>query len=272
MRKGTDINIDTKPNLLAGRTAESGMLLPSEADRERAQRALVERARSGDHEAFGELVRMHRAQALGWAHALAQDTYLAEDIVQDALIRAFLHLGSLMDSGRFLPWLHRIVRNQAYTRLRRGGPYAKEQPMTSLPRSAGRAKEQADSDPHPADWGDIDRILFHLSRHAADEAQRRGDPTEALLRQEMLRGLHELLHCLSARERSVFEAHFFGELPPEEIASLLGTSKANVYNLLSRSRAKVQKERIRVSLCLYVQRRAALGLPKRRILAPPPDY
>jgi RNA polymerase sigma factor (sigma-70 family) len=85
--------------------------------------ALVEQARHGDQEAFGELVRRHRAKAFGWAASITRDDFTAEDIVQDALIRAFLHLSKLLDSTRFVPWLQRIVYNQAYTKLRRGGPY-----------------------------------------------------------------------------------------------------------------------------------------------------
>ena len=51
----------------------------------------------GNREAFGELVRRHRGKALGWATTLSRDITLAEDIVQDALIRAFLHVGELAD-------------------------------------------------------------------------------------------------------------------------------------------------------------------------------
>ena len=86
----------------------------------------------------------------------------------------------------------------------------------------------------------------------------------------MLGGLRELLHILTKRERAIFEAHFFGELPPAEIAKLFDTSTANIYNSLSRSRAKVRKERIRVSIGLYVRKREEQGLPRRRVLAPPP--
>lgn len=93
----------------------------SQAEEQQEQdEILVERAKAGDQEAFGELVRRHRAKVYGYARSYTQEAFLAEDIVQDALIRAFLHLGTLVDSRRFLPWLHRIVRNQAYTRLKKG--------------------------------------------------------------------------------------------------------------------------------------------------------
>ncbi len=79
---------------------------------------LVQLAQSGVREAFGELVRRHRSQVYGYARSITHESCMAEDIVQEALIRAFLHLGKLVDIERFLPWVHRIVRNQAFTKLK----------------------------------------------------------------------------------------------------------------------------------------------------------
>src|SRR4051794_17419442 len=93
---------------------------------------LVIRARSGDMDAFAELMRRHRAQAVGWVNSMINDQHMSEDVVQEAMSKAFLHMGSLMDSRRFTPWLYRIVRNQAYLKLRRGGPFAKERPFASF--------------------------------------------------------------------------------------------------------------------------------------------
>jgi RNA polymerase sigma factor (sigma-70 family) len=235
---------------------DNAVLPPQILGRENIERELVDRARSGDNEAFGELVRIHRAQALGLAGKLTQDLHLAEDIVQEALIRAFLHLGTLTDAGRFMPWLHRIVRNQAYMKLRRGGPFGKERPFSSFEQKA-------------VDWSDIDNILFRLTDHATEEARNRYDPEASLVRKEMLQSMHLLISCLKKRERAVFEARFFGELPPAEIAELFNTTTANVYNSLSRSRTKLQKERIRILIQGYVEKRVELGLPKRKILAIP---
>jgi RNA polymerase sigma factor (sigma-70 family) len=239
------------------------------ANRKEADRELVERARNGDQEAFSELVRTHRAQAYGWANTITRDAYLAEDIVQDALIRAFLHLGTLADTRRFLPWLQTIVRNQAYMKLRRGGPFAKEQPFAGFNSQSGYSDAGYNGDQDCMDWEDIDRILFRMSRSAKEEVEQSSDPAKGILRKELMDQLRSLLHCLSRRERQIFEAHFFRELPPEEIAMLFDTTKANVYNLLSRSRTKVQKERIRVTIRMYVQQRAELGQKRVNILQSP---
>jgi RNA polymerase sigma factor (sigma-70 family) len=251
--------------------AEGRVMQDSPDHRARRERELVELARGGDRAAFSELVRLHRAQALGWATSIARDTYMAEDIVQEALIRAFLHLGKLVDTDRFLPWLQRIIRNQAYMKLRRGGPFGKETPFAGIVRShgGGPAAEPSAGNEADTDWTDLDRILFRMSKLNASGDRRDSDPARRLLRKELLDSLHALLHGLTKRERQIFEAHFFGELPPEEIAALFGMTRANVYNLLSRSRAKVQKERIRVAISGYVRTRAELGKPAVNILRPP---
>lgn len=232
---------------------------------------LVERARSGDKEAFSELVRQHYSKALGWANAIVSNNYIAEDIVQDALIRAFLHLGTLVDAGHFVPWLQRIVRNQAYMKVRRGGIYGKEQPFSNL-KPSGMCNSMSNFERFGSniDWSNIDQILYYLSQSATDDSQHYSDPAASILRAEMLQCLRDMLYCLGRRERAIFEAYFFNELSPTEIAELFQTSTANVYNCLSRARVKVSRERIRISLNSYVLKRAELGLPKRTILSSPP--
>ncbi|REE80132.1 RNA polymerase sigma factor (sigma-70 family) [Paenibacillus taihuensis] len=214
-------------------------------------RELVERAQLGDTEAFGELIAAHRDKARQWAERMTQDPHMADDIVQDALIRAFLHLGSLTDSTRFLPWLHKIIRNQAAMRLRRGGPYRHEQPFTafeSVKRSSpksGFAKGAASSNSSSVNWDDLDSILHHLSkggRQAASVGESvHDDPAEQLLRKEMFETIHVLLHCLNRKERQIFEAYFFKQCSPETIAEMYETTTGTVYTYLHRSRRKLRE-------------------------------
>lgn len=225
----------------------------------------VRRAREGDAEAFSELVRRYRARAYGLARKLTNDDHMAEDVVQDALIRAFMHLGSLMDTSRFLPWLQKIVRNQAYMKLRRGGPYAKEKPFASYRLIRGEQEPQVECD-------SVDSIIRHLASRAESRSQQLSDPAHLVVKKEMLVGIGELLRCLSPRERGIFEAFFFRELSPQEIADLFGTTTGNVYNFIYRTRHKVQMERLRVYLNAHVQRRRELKLPSKKILAKPTGY
>jgi RNA polymerase sigma factor (sigma-70 family) len=232
---------------------------------------LVAEARQGNPDAFGELVRRNRARALGVAYKLTQDHHLAEDVVQEALVRAFLRLGTLVDSRSFSPWLRRIVRNEAYMRLRRGGLYRLERPFASWESGAAGEGTVTSSDVQDptSGWRDIDVVLFRLGSSAHHAAQSELDPSGAVLRKELIEGIRNLLHCLSAREKRIFEAYFFDQLPPQEIAALLDTSVANVYNSISRSRGKVQQARIRKQISLYIEQRATLNKPRRILLAPP---
>jgi RNA polymerase sigma factor (sigma-70 family) len=225
---------------------------------EENDQALVEKARDGDHAAFYELVRRHRAQACGIARSLMRDEHLAEDIVQEALVRAFLRLGTLADGGRFLPWFHRIVRTQAWMKLRRGGLYRKEMPMTGLMAPS----PDADS----GYWESVDRILFQLRLRSEQRCRLAEDPAEELLRRELLDSLTAMLTCLNRRERDIFEAHFWGEMTPKEIAECFRTSIGYVYTSISRSKAKLQNERLRIVVQGYAAQRRTNGLPIRRIL------
>jgi len=231
---------------------------------------LVEKARAGDREAFGELVRRHRAKAVGWAKSISQDSELAEDIVQDALVRAFLHVGTISDVIRFQARFRRIVQNQANLRLRRGGPYGKERPFASMVEDTTSASS-ANTFWGGTDWFDIDSVLFHFSR-SMKARQSFENPEARIVRLELIEGIRALLGCLSKHERDVFEAHFFRQLPPSEIASLLGTSTSNVYTLLSRSRTKVRKERIQIYFKNVAAAMVRNDQTTRRVLARPFDF
>jgi len=229
--------------------------------------SLVERARTGDPDAFGELVRRHRKKAYGWAQSAVHDPHLAEDIVQEALMKAFLHIGGLMDSQRFTAWLARIVRNQAYMKLRRGGLYAKEKPFTGVigDRDGAMYVPEGDRDY----WGSIDKILFQLNHTATLRDTHEQDPAQTILRREWLEGIMSLLDCLNARERRMFEAYFFDQISIKDIALLLNTSTASVHNYISKARKKVQQERYHVHISMYVKKRFESGRPKIKLLEPP---
>lgn len=221
---------------------------------------LVRQAKAGSREAFGELVRRHRAKVYGYAKSIVQEPAAAEDIVQDALIRAFLHVGKLADIRRFLPWLHRIVRNRAYSALQ-SKHYVRE-------RNFGQISSSGGNDSNGTDWSSLEHIMQKFgSRSAINEHGR--TPEDELVRAELLAMIDKLLGCLNERERLVFEAHFFEQLPPQEIARLTAMSSANVYQLISRSRKKLAAERARVMVDQYLKTRKDLIGLKKKVLEQP---
>ncbi|MBV6715286.1 RNA polymerase sigma factor [Paenibacillus chitinolyticus] len=212
---------------------------------------LVQRAQEGEREAFGELVRRHRSRMYGYARAITRESFLAEDIVQDALVKAFLHLGKLVEADKFLPWVHRIVRNQAFTRLKNTS--ARERAFSQLAPTLKSPGEES------REWGDLDRILDRLGRTAAGKADAQLTPEEAYMQKETLEILTGIIGCLKPRERRIFESHFFDQLSPQEIAGLFELSSANVYQIISRSRKKVMQEKIRITVGSYMRTRKDMG-------------
>lgn len=80
--------------------------------------AIVERVLAGDRDAFGILIDRHRDGATRLAIRILRDRADAEDVVQEALLHAFLDLAELRTHDRFVAWLLGIVVNLAKTRLR----------------------------------------------------------------------------------------------------------------------------------------------------------
>lgn len=220
---------------------------------------LVEKAREGSREAFGELVRRHRSKVYGYARSMVQEAHAAEDIVQDALIRAFLHLGKLVDAERFLPWVHRIVRNQAMTRLSKERR-RQETTFSALETTLAGGEEGTGT------WGQLDYVLKRVSHAMEKELQQDGIPEARLIRLETQRVLMDIIACLKPRERQIFESHFFDQLSPQEIAREFSLTSANVYQILSRSRKKVIQERILVTVDAYMKTRKDWGTMGKTIL------
>jgi RNA polymerase sigma-70 factor (ECF subfamily) len=78
----------------------------------------VARAREGDLAAFEEIVRLLQPDVYAFAWHLTRDRSLAEDVAQDAFIRAFRFVKGFRGEQRFGSWLFRIVRNCAMDALR----------------------------------------------------------------------------------------------------------------------------------------------------------
>ncbi|MEC0126375.1 RNA polymerase sigma factor [Paenibacillus pabuli] len=203
--------------------------------------ALVRRAQTGDTEAFGELIHRYRGQLFRYVRALTHDSYLAEDILQDGLIRAFIHVGQLQNAERFMAWMQRIVRNQAYSHMQRREQQL-EQHFSSF--FAFGADD--------ASWSDQDSLDMTLN-HLLNDPDRRSqeadyDPYQAVAQQEMRNNLHKLLGCLNKREQQVFTSYWMEQLSPQEMACRFNLTSANVYQILSRSRKKVSQLHIHLSV------------------------
>jgi RNA polymerase sigma factor (sigma-70 family) len=79
---------------------------------------LIASAQNGDTRAFEQLVRIHQGIALRVAYLVVRDPSEAEDVTQDAFIKAYRSLDKFRAGAPFRPWLLGIVRNEALNRVR----------------------------------------------------------------------------------------------------------------------------------------------------------
>ncbi|HEV8683374.1 MAG TPA: sigma-70 family RNA polymerase sigma factor [Actinomycetota bacterium] len=86
-------------------------------------RELLDRCRRGEPGAFEELVERTQRQVYTLAYRLTGDRHEAEDVAQEAYLRAFRSMGGFREDARFETWLYRIVTNAAMTHLRRKGRF-----------------------------------------------------------------------------------------------------------------------------------------------------
>ena len=103
----------------------------------------VQRARRGDLLAFEDLVRLYQADAFRFAWHLTRDRPLAEDVTQEAFLRAFRFLRGFRGDRKFGSWLFSIVRNCAMDALRRrdrARPWDEE----TIPRAVADATARAE--------------------------------------------------------------------------------------------------------------------------------
>src|SRR5437588_5232549 len=80
---------------------------------------LVAKAREGDAEAFNELVNQYERKIYRLAKHITQNDEDAEDVLQDAFLKAYEHLPNFQGNSKFYTWLVRIAVNEALMKLRK---------------------------------------------------------------------------------------------------------------------------------------------------------
>src|SRR6266545_2703181 len=100
---------------------------------------LVERAKTGDQDAYAELVTRYQAIAARTAYVITGTSADAEEAAQEAFVKAYYALGRFREGAPFRPWLLRIVANEARNRRRSGGRRAHLALRAATEESSGRA-------------------------------------------------------------------------------------------------------------------------------------
>jgi RNA polymerase sigma-70 factor (ECF subfamily) len=175
---------------------------------------LVNAARNGDVGAFEQLVRRYDRNVFRIAQHITQNREDAEDVVQDAFLKAFQNLGQFQGQSKFYTWLVRIAVNEALMRLRRRRP----ERTVSLDEDV---KTEEDSIPREvADWSP--------------------NPEQLYSQAELKDILSKTIQGLSPGFRTVFVLRDVEALSTEETAEALNLSIPAVKSRLLRARLQLR--------------------------------
>jgi RNA polymerase sigma-70 factor (ECF subfamily) len=175
---------------------------------------LVEAAKVGDRTAFAELWQRHSNTAFRVAYRITKNRDDAEDAIQDAWMKAYVHLTTFDGRAKFSTWLARVVINSALMTLRR----KRAHPETSREITDGEIWQE---------W------------EIADQTQ---NVEELYLRNERIELLKKAIRRLQPALRSVVEIHQSSEGSVKEIADLAGLSVAATKSRLLRARRSLRKD------------------------------
>ena len=179
-------------------------------DEQMDEAALIQRVRDGEHDLFYALIRPYERRVYSAALAILRNPADAEDVAQEAMLKAFRYIRQFRAEARFSTWLIQIAVNEARMRRR------KEHAGLMEP-IADKRDEEGNYTPRDfADWREI--------------------PSESLERKEIREKLAEALASLGEIYREVFVLRDMQHLSIEETAEALGISTASVKTRLLRAR------------------------------------
>jgi RNA polymerase sigma-70 factor (ECF subfamily) len=180
---------------------------------------LIAAARSGDEDAFTELYQQH----LGYVKAVGRSIlrkYDLDDMCQDTFLLAFTRLDSFEGNSQFRSWLTRIAINQCLIILRKG-----RRPSNGESNHIRMDAETSD--------GLLDECIF-----SREDKHLEGLPARL--------DLDKLLQGLKPMQRQLLEMAYLEDIPEQEIAEMLGTTrdcvKSSIYRAKRRAREIYKQE------------------------------
>jgi RNA polymerase sigma-70 factor, ECF subfamily len=195
--------------------------------------ALVARARSGDVAAYDKLVRKYERQIFRIAQHITQNREDAEDVMQDAFVKAFEKLDQFQGNSKFYTWLVRIAVNESLMRLRK--------------RRTGKMVSMDE---------DVQTDEGSVPRDFADWAP---NPEDNYSQSELAEILRKTIQGLPPGFRVVFVLRDVDGLSTEETAETLGLSVPAVKSRLLRARLQLRER-----LSRYFKRKAPAAAHAKR--------
>jgi RNA polymerase sigma-70 factor (ECF subfamily) len=178
---------------------------------------LVSKARHGDADAFRTIMRRNNQRLYRIARGVVRNDAEAEDIVQEAYLRAFAHLEGFRGDASLATWLSRITLNEALGRLRRQRRQRRDVSATVSTNPQGQV------------------IAFPLNALG-------DDPERTMAQRQILQLVERATDNLPEVYRVIFVARVIEGLTVEETAELFGLQAATVKTRLHRARALLRKE------------------------------
>jgi RNA polymerase sigma-70 factor, ECF subfamily len=186
-------------------------------------KALLERLRAGDEEAFETLVARHDAALRRVARTFVRTDSAADEVVQDTWLAVVRGLDGFEGRSSLRTWIFRILVNQARTRATRD---ARSVPFSAI-----------EDDDQPA----VEPSAFAADgRWTSAPPRLDADPETGLLSAELRAHLMEAVDGLSPDQRAVITLRDLVGVPSKEVSELLDISDGNQRVLLHRARSRVR--------------------------------
>jgi RNA polymerase sigma-70 factor (ECF subfamily) len=178
--------------------------------------SLVQKSRTGDAQAFSELVRRYERKIFRLAKHITQSDEDAEDVLQETFLKAYEHLGEFQGASKFYTWIVRIAVNESLMKLRK----RKSDRTVSLDESIDTGEETVVRE--IAVWED--------------------NPEQRYSQDELREILEKAVDSLRPAFRTVFVLRDVEELSTEETAAVLNLSVPAVKSRLLRARLQLREK------------------------------
>jgi RNA polymerase sigma-70 factor, ECF subfamily len=214
-------SVPAMPKAVTQAGTRNAKLTPAQIEARAQQRSeddeLIREAQRGQRTAFDALVRRYDQSVLRLALHMLGNEQDAQDVHQEAFIKAYRHLGNFRFECSFYTWLYRIVTNLCLDQMRRRKS-RREDPATVLDAS-----------------GDEMDLMANVTDDRA-----MANPGRELERKVMSQRIQEALDKLTPRERTVFELKHYQGLKLRTIGEMLSTTEETAKNTLFRATRKLR--------------------------------
>ncbi|MCK4904882.1 sigma-70 family RNA polymerase sigma factor [bacterium] len=168
--------------------------------------ALVRRVKSGDRDAFGELVQKYKQQIYFVAYRMTNNHTDADDLSQEAFIKAYESIGNFREKSSFSTWLYRIIMNMTINHLKKMGR----------------------------------RQIFTLDENISIENT--SNPEKIAENRELNKEITKAIDSLPLKQKAVVELALLEGLPHRQIAQILGCREKTVSWRLFQARNKLKEK------------------------------